>query len=87
MAKKKRPNVFASFRLGDSVRIKNYAGKVGKIVEYRGLLGPGGAPVYRVQVRRKPNISYIELLANQIEAVTPAHEEPAHVAGKAHKGS
>ena len=87
MAKKKRPEVLASFKLGDRVRIKNYAGQVGKIVEYRGPLGPGGAPVYRVQVRRKPNISYIELLANQLEAVSPAHKEPAQVAGKAHKGS
>ena len=76
-----------SFRSGDNVRFKNYAGKVGKIVEYRGTLGPGGAPVYRVQVKRKPNISCIELLGNQNEVIAPAHKEPAHVVGKARKSS
>lgn len=87
MAKEKRPNEFVSFKPGDSVRIKHYGGKVGKVVEYRGLLGPGGAPVYRVQVKRKPNVSYIELLANQIEAIVPAHKEPAHAVGKASRES
>ena len=87
MAEKKQPKVSVPFKLGDKVRIKNYAGKVGKIVEYRGTLGPGGAPVYRVQVKRKPNISYIELLGSQIEVIAPAHKEPAHVVGKARKGS
>ena len=87
MAKKKQPDVLVPFKLGDSVRIKNYAGKVGKIVEYRGPLGPGGASVYRVQVKRKPNISYIELLGNQIEVVEPTHKKPSHTVGKARKGS
>ena len=84
MAEKKQPNVFVSFKLGDNVRIKNYAGKIGRIVEYRGPLGPGGAPVYRVQVERKPNISYIELLGNQIE-VGPllTSNRPVRSAGRA----
>lgn len=86
MAEEKQPDVFVSFKLGDRVRIKNYSGKVGKIVEYRGLLGPGGAPVYRVQVKRKPNISYIELLEDQIELVPPAHKEPSPTVGKASRG-
>lgn len=85
MAEKQQTDAFASFKLGDRVRIKNYAGKVGKIVEFRGLLGPGGAPVYRVQIRRKPNVSYIELLGNQIEVVEPAHEGPARATGKSRK--
>ncbi len=87
MAEKKRPDALASFKLGDRVRIKHYAGQVGKIVEYRGLLGPGGAPVYRVQVKRKPHISYIELLANQIEVLAPARKEPARAVGKTRKSS
>ena len=86
MAEEKQFHVFVSFKLGDRVRIKNYSGKVGKIVEYRGLLGPGGAPVYRVQVKRKPNISYIELLGNQIEVVPPSPRVPSHAVGKASKG-
>ncbi len=87
MAKKNQPDVVVSFKGCDKVRIKNYAGNVGKIVEYRGPLGPGGAPVYRVQVKRKPNISYIELLGSQIEVVSPANKEPSHTVDKTRKGS
>jgi hypothetical protein len=87
MAEKKQAKMFVSFKLGDSVRIKNYAGKVGKIVEYRGTLGPGGAPVYRVKVSRKPNVSYIELLDNQLEAVPHGRKKPDHVLGKTRKTS
>jgi hypothetical protein len=67
MAKKSRIKVTTSFNLGDRVRIKDLAGQVGRIAELRGPLGPGGAPVYRVRVRRKPNVSYIELLGDQLE--------------------
>jgi hypothetical protein len=42
----------------------------GKIVEWRGPLGPGGVQVYRVLVRRKPEPKYIELMEDQLE-VTP----------------
>jgi hypothetical protein len=87
MANEKQPNVLVSFKLGDRVRIKNYAGKVGKIVEYRGPLGPGGASVYRVEVKRKPNISYIELLGNQIEVVKPVPNKPSDTVGKGRKRS
>jgi hypothetical protein len=67
MAKKSQVNVTTSFNLGDRVRIKDLAGQVGRIAELRGPLGPGGAPVYRVRVWRKPTVSYIELLGDQIE--------------------
>jgi hypothetical protein len=67
MAKKSQIKVTTSFNLGDRVRIKDLAGQVGRIAELRGPLGPGGAPVYRVRVRRKPNVSYIELLGDQLE--------------------
>jgi|GEM_PF-2021412 len=69
MHKQKRTKVVAPLNLGDRVKIKNYAGKVGRIVELRGALGPGGASVYRVLVERKPAVSYIELLENQLEVV------------------
>lgn len=67
MAKKSQIKVTPSFNLGDRVRIKDLAGQVGRIAELRGPLGPGRAPVYRVRVRRKPNVSYIELLGEQLE--------------------
>jgi hypothetical protein len=49
------------------VRSKDLAGQVGRIAELRGPLGPGGASVCRVRVRRKPIVSYIELLSEQLE--------------------
>jgi hypothetical protein len=54
-------------KLGDRVRIKDFGGKIGRIAELRGPLGPGGAAVYRVLVQRKPTVSYIELLGDQLE--------------------
>jgi hypothetical protein len=71
MAKSKPPNSTDTLTLGDYVRIKNYAGKLGQIVELRGPLGPNGSPVYRVQVDRKPVATFIELLQNQLEIVSP----------------
>lgn len=59
-----------SFRRGDRVRIKYYAGKPGRIVEERGPLGPGGALVYRVLISRDPVNSYIEVREDQLELVT-----------------
>jgi hypothetical protein len=61
-----------SFHLGDRVRIKDLSGQIGRITELRGPLGPNGAPVYRVKVNKKPRISYIELLGDQIEFLSPA---------------
>jgi hypothetical protein len=87
MAKQERPGLFVSFNLGDSVRIKHYGGKLGKIVENRGALGPDGALVYRVKVNRKPNISYIELLGSQLEAVSRGQKKPIVGLGKNRKSS
>ena len=67
MAKKSQVKVTTSFNLGDHVRIKDLAGQVGRIAELRGPPGPGGESVYRVRVRRKPTVSYIELLGDQLE--------------------
>jgi len=67
MAKKTQVKVATSFNLGDHVRIKDFAGQVGRIAELRGPLGPGGASVYRVKVQKKPRVSYIELLGDQLE--------------------
>jgi hypothetical protein len=54
------------FNLGDRVKIRHSRFPSARIVELRGPLGPGGAQVYRVLVRRKPEPKYIELLEDQL---------------------
>jgi hypothetical protein len=78
MAKKTQVKVTTSFNLGDRVRIKDFAGKVGRIAELRGPLGPGGASVYRVLVQKKPSVSYIELMGDQLEYL-PTTSQVVHV--------
>jgi hypothetical protein len=55
--------------LGDRVRILLSGGLRGRIVERCGALGPGGAQIYRVRVRRKPSPKYIEVREDQLEAI------------------
>jgi len=54
-------------KIGTIVRIRNSGFGRARIVEYRGPLGPKGARVYRVQVRKKPQPAYIEVLEEQLE--------------------
>jgi len=56
-------------KVGDRVKILNYDGQLGRIVEFRGPLGPNGARIYRVLVRRKPHRDYIELREDQLELI------------------
>jgi hypothetical protein len=56
-------------KIGARVKIRNLGGQIGKIVEFRGALGPKGAPIYRVLIRRKPRRDYIELRDDQMELV------------------
>ena len=56
-------------KLGDLVRILHYGGQKGRIVEFRGPLGPGGARIYRVRIRQKPSPTYIELREDQLELI------------------
>ena len=65
MANQKKDPVLT---LGDRVMIRK-AGMKGRIVELRGPLGPAGARIYRVQVRRKPTPAYIEVREDQLELV------------------
>jgi hypothetical protein len=53
-------------KLGDRVRILRSSGLCGDIVELRGALGPEGAQIYRVRIRRKPKPAYIELREDQL---------------------
>lgn len=57
--------------VGSLVMIRNSGYRRGKIVEFRGPLGPGGTRIYRVLVRGKPKPAYIELREDQL-AVIPA---------------
>ena len=79
MAKKTHSKTTTSLNLGDRVRIKDLAGQVGRIIELRGPLGPGGAPVYRVRVRKTPQASYIELLADQLELLPTTVAVPGQI--------
>jgi hypothetical protein len=60
-------------KVGTVVRIRNSGFGPVKIVEFRGPLGPGGARIYRIRVRKKPKPAYIEVREDQIEEV-PAEQ-------------
>jgi hypothetical protein len=54
-------------KVGTFVRIRDSGyGRV-QIIEYRGPLGPKGARVYRLMVRKKPKPAYIEVVEEQLE--------------------
>ena len=55
------------FEIGTIVRIRNSGYGRGRIVEFRGLLGPNGARVYRIRVGKKPPPAYIEVVEDQLE--------------------
>jgi hypothetical protein len=57
------------FKLGDRVKIRRSGGLRGRIVEWRGPLGPGGTQIFRVMFRRKPRPAYIEVREDQLEVV------------------
>jgi hypothetical protein len=56
--------------IGDIVKILHVSDLHGRVVEFRGALGPGGTPVYRVEVRKKPKSSYVEVRADQIQVIS-----------------
>lgn len=59
--------------IGTRVKIRNSGFRIGKIVEYRGPLGPGGARIYRVRIRPKPNPGYTEVREDQLIVVTDSN--------------
>jgi hypothetical protein len=58
------------FKLGDRVKVR-YSDFRGPIVELHGPLGPGGAQLYRVRVRRKPTPAYIDVREDQLILLPP----------------
>jgi hypothetical protein len=53
---------------GTLVEILNSGFKRAKVAEYRGPLGPKGARIYRVLVRKKPRM-YIEVREDQLRVL------------------
>jgi hypothetical protein len=60
-----------ALKLGDLVKIRHSGFRRGRIVELRGPLGPNGAQIYRVIIRRKPTPAYIEVREDQLVAIPP----------------
>jgi hypothetical protein len=60
----------AVLKLGDHVLIRHGRGLKGRIVELRGPLGPKGAQVYRVRLRKKPHPVYVEVREDQLEVAS-----------------
>jgi hypothetical protein len=59
------------WQLGTRVKIRYFFPTlVGRIVELRGPLGPGGIQIYGVRYRRKPKPVYIEMREDQLIPVT-----------------
>jgi hypothetical protein len=61
-----RPKAEPKFRVGDRVTLPYYNHGVGRIVELRGPLGPGGALIYDVRFGKKPYRRYIEVREDQL---------------------
>ena len=57
--------------IGTKLKILDSGYRKAKVVEIRGNLGPGGARVYRLMVRRKPSRAYIEVREDQLEPLIP----------------
>jgi hypothetical protein len=60
-------NATESLEIGSIVRVRDSGYGRARIVEFRGPLGPKGARVYRILVRKKPRPTYIEVLEDQLE--------------------
>jgi hypothetical protein len=63
------PNLPEPLPIGTVVKIRDSGYGLARIVEYRGPLGPKGARIYRVQVRRKPRPAYTEVREDQLEVM------------------
>ena len=92
MAKKlasKKTKPTPRFSLGERVEVMHFG--PGRIIEFRGPLGPDGAQVYRVMYRRKPKAAYLEVLESQlrpaksVERLKPAGSKLRPVVGHARR--
>lgn len=60
------------FKVGTLVSIRDTNYHRVRIVELRGRLGPNGAMVYRIRLRKKPRPSYVEVLESQLSLAAPS---------------
>jgi uncharacterized protein (DUF433 family) len=60
-------NANEPLKVGTFAKILNSGYARAQIVEYRGPLGPCGARIYRLCVRRKPRPAYVEVREDQLE--------------------
>jgi hypothetical protein len=68
-----KPTSVDPFKLGDRIKIKGFDKLLGRILEFRGPLGPGGAFIYGIEIQNGSGDPYIELREDQIEhAPAPA---------------
>jgi hypothetical protein len=61
-----------ALQIGTTVTIRNSGYGKARVVEYRGAIGPKGAKVYRLRVRKRPKPAYIEVLEDQIDPIITA---------------
>ncbi len=54
----------------DLVKILHISDLHGRVAQFRGQLGPSCTPMYRVEVRKKPKPSYVEVRADQLEGIS-----------------
>lgn len=62
---------------GTRVKIRHFFGHKGRVVEWRGPLGPGGKQVYRIRYGPKGRRQYIEVMRDQLVVLPPKAAEPA----------
>lgn len=62
-------NTTGPLKIGSLVTIRDSGYRRGKIVEFRGPLGPGGARIYRLLVRGKPKPAYVEVREDQLAII------------------
>ncbi len=67
-------------RLGDRVQIMHFPGMKGRIIEFRGPLGPKGREVYGVELEYSDYTAYTEVLRDQLvyldDGNDPNHPNP-----------
>jgi hypothetical protein len=63
------------FKIGQRVRVRLTNGVTGRVIEYRGPLGPNGAEIYRLRLRGGRYPSYVEVREDQLEAI-PSDPSP-----------
>ncbi len=68
---------FEPLKPGTLVRIIHSGYDRARVAEYRGPLGPKGAHIYKIEVRRKPRRTYIEVREDQLVLLDDTNGLPA----------